>query len=151
MTGDTALARSLLSSGGLTLALCRRGMPVTSTMRGVAPLLELLDAGGDWTGACAADRVVGAGAAWLYVLLGVAEVWTPVMSRPARRILRAHGVSVVAERVTAGISNRAGTGPCPVEAAVAGIDDPEEALDAIRRTLARLSAGTPLPKEPVTT
>lgn len=151
MTGDTVLARSLLSSGGLTLALCRRGMPVTSTMRGVAPLLELLDAGGDWTGACAADRVVGAGAAWLYVLLGVAEVWTPVMSRPARRILRTHGVSVVAQRVTAGISNRAGTGPCPVEAAVAGIDDPEEALEAIRRTLARLSAGAPLPKEPVTT
>ena len=54
------------------------------------------------------------------------------MSHPAAEVLQAYGIHADAETLVEGIINRAGTGPCPFEAAVMGIQDAEEALIAIR-------------------
>ena len=136
MTSDTTHAKELLEAQGLTLALCRGDSITTSHERGVAPLLALLEGEESWEGACAADKVVGAGAAFLYRLLGVREVWAPIMSRRAIEILKQGHIQPIAQQEVEGIVNRAGDGPCPMESAVADIDDPQEALAAIRQRLA---------------
>ena len=125
-------ARNLLESGDYTCVVCRDDLVYTTRERGVAPLLHWLDSGLDLSDFSAADRVVGRGAAFLYCLLGVKAVYSQVMSRPAEEVLQAKGIRAEAETFVDGIINRAGTGPCPFEAAVMNITKPEEALAAIR-------------------
>ena len=138
MYTDTQHARQLLESGEYTCVLCREDAIHTATERGVKPLLNWLDRGLELKGFCAADRVVGRATAFLYCLLGVTEVYARVMSRPAAEVLTTHGISFEAQTLTDGIINRRGTGPCPFEAAVLGIANPEEALTAIRTKLAQI-------------
>ena len=134
-------ARDLLDTGNYTCVVCRGDTVFTTTQRGVAPLLTWLDSKTDLTGFSAADRVVGRGAAFLYCLLGVKEVYAHVMSNPAAEVLQAHGICVSADRFVEGIVNRQGTGPCPFEAAVMDIRDPEEALIAIRNKRKQMLEG----------
>lgn len=134
-------ARNILDSGDYTCVVCREDSVYTATQRGVAPLLNWLEGGIDLTDYSAADRVVGRGAAFLYCLLGIKEVYARVMSHPAAEVLRAHNISVSADTFVPGIINRAGTGPCPFEAAVMDIQDPEEALEAIRSKRRQMQEG----------
>ncbi len=111
---------------------------LTSDERGVKPLLDWLDEGLDLTDGYAADRVVGNGAAFLYVLLNVKELYAHVLSRPAADTLKRHGIKVTYGTLTDAIQNRAKTGNCPIEDAVSGETDPEVALPKIRARLETL-------------
>ena len=125
-------AWNLLESGNYTCVVCKEDTIYTTTHRGVAPLLNWLDEGTDLTGFSAADRVVGRGAAFLYCLLGIKEVRARVMSYPAMEVMHAYGIRAEADTFVDNIINRAGTGPCPFEAAVMHIQKADEALVAIR-------------------
>lgn len=138
---DLQNARALLDSSDYTCVLCCGEQFHTATERGVKPLLDWLDSGLCLHGFSAADRVVGRGAAFLYCLLGVTAVYARVMSRPAAAVLEAHGIALQAETLVDGIINRKGTGPCPFEAAVMGISDPQEALTAIRAKMVQMQKG----------
>ena len=135
-------ARDLLESGNYTCVVCKADSVYTTTQRGVAPLLNWLEAGTDLSGFSAADRVVGRGAAFLYCLLSVKEVHARVMSHPALEVLQAHGIAASADTYVPGIINRAGTGPCPFEAAVMEIQDADTALIAIREKRRQMQATT---------
>ena len=135
-------ARDLLESGNYTCVVCKEDSVYTTTQRGVAPLLNWLEAGTDLSGFSAADRVVGRGAAFLYCLLSVKEVHARVMSHPALEVLQAHGIAASADTYVPGIINRAGTGPCPFEAAVMEIQDADTALIAIREKRHQMQATT---------
>ena len=139
MTNELTAARSLLEDGGYTCVVCLGGQTYTATQRGVRPLLDWLDAGLDLRGYSAADRVVGRATAFLYVLLGVKEVYARVMSRPAAEVLAAYGICACPDTLVDGIINRRGDGPCPFEAAVMDISTPEEALTAIRKKMAQMN------------
>lgn len=134
-------AKDLLESGNYTCVICCEDAVYTTIQRGVAPLLTWLDSGIDLTGFSAADRVVGRGAAFLYCLLGVKEVFARVMSNPAAEVLRSHGIDASADTFVQGIINRQGTGPCPFEAAVMDIQDASEALSAIRNKRQQMLEG----------
>ena len=134
-------ALDLLNSGNYTCVACKEEVVYTTTQRGVAPLLNWLDSKTDLKDYSAADRVVGRGAAFLYCLLGVKEVYALVMSRPAAEVLQSHGILADAGTFVEGIINRTGTGPCPFEAAVMDIQDTQEALNAIRMTRRQLMEG----------
>ena len=138
MSLDLERAKEILSQTDSTCVLCRDEIVYTTTQRGVAPLLIWLQSGVDTCGFSAADKVVGKAAALLYCLLGVRRVHGDVMSDAAVKVLRRNGIEVYWDRLTDGIRNRAGTGPCPMEAATMSIDDPDEALPVILATLARL-------------
>ncbi len=132
-------AWALLQEEGFTCVLCGRGQIYTSRVRGIKPLLTWLDGGLDVRGFSAADKVVGKAAAFLYVLLGVKEVYAQVMSTPAKAVLEAHGVlNGCVEEVDA-IRNRTNTGFCPMETAVWEISDDREALAAIRKKYKELN------------
>ena len=134
-------ALDLLNSGNYTCVACKEEVVYTTTQRGVAPLLNWLDSKTDLKDYSAADRVVGRGAAFLYCLLGVKEVYALVMSRPAAEVLQSHGILADAGTFVEGIINRTGTGPCPFEDAVMDIQDTQEALNAIRMTRRKLMDG----------
>ena len=138
MHADTRKAQARLREGGFTCVLCREEQTHTATARGVAPLLRFLEDGTPTQDFCAADKVVGAGAAYLYVLLGVKEIWAEVISTPALEVLTRYGISAHSEQHVPQIRNRTGDGFCPIEAAVKEATDPEDALARIRRRLAEL-------------
>lgn len=138
MKADITKAAGILGDGQYTCVLCKEDTIYTSTERGVKPLLYWLDNGIDLKGFSAADKVVGNAAAFLYVLLGVKEVYAPVMSEAAVSTLSRNGIRYQCGESVKSIINRAGTGNCPMEEAVCGITVPTEALGAIRRRLAEL-------------
>ncbi len=132
-------AKKLLSDDStLTCVICREGEIFKSTLRGVRPLLELLDSGKNLKGAAAADKVVGKGAAFLYALLGVREVYATVLSESALAVLSENGIKTEFGALVPAIRNRAGDGFCPIETAVRNITCPQSALKEIRETLKKL-------------
>lgn len=128
-------AKAQLEGSDLTCVICSEEDTITSKKRGVAPLLEWLDEGRELSGYSAADKVVGNGAAFLYVLLGVKELYAGVISKSALETLTRHDIPVTYGTLTEAIRNRDNTGFCPIETAVAGIASPQEALTAIRNRL----------------
>ena len=88
MDNGILTARQRLLDCGYTCVLLQNGEECCSRERGVKPLLSLLDKGRSFCGAVAADKTVGAGAAHLYVLLGVRAVWARVISAAALDNLR---------------------------------------------------------------
>lgn len=137
---DVERAWNLLHGEGHTCVLCRENAVLCSDARGVRPLLDWYDQGLFLEGFAAADRVVGRGAAFLYILMGISCVHSVVMSQEAATLLEEHGVAIKFEQNPPRILNRDRTGFCPIETAVLGISDPEEALRAIRARLAALRA-----------
>ena len=118
MRADIEAARQRLIDGDYTCVILNNSREYTSKERGVRPLLDFLDSEDSFSGAVAADKTVGAGAAHLYVLLGVRSLWANVISESAEALLRANGIDVFyAERVPY-IINRRGDGRCPIECAV---------------------------------
>ena len=140
MNADLAKAKKILLTTGATCVLCRGGSRIESDMRGVMPLMELLNLGMDFSGYSAADKVIGKATAFLYCLLEVKAVYTPVISEAALEVLREHGIEAVYDQCVPAILNRRKDGFCPMETATKNISDPEQALAAVRRTLEKLNS-----------
>lgn len=139
MSANLEKAVSMLQSGGFTLVIIGGDDDViTSTERGVKPLLELLERGHE-SGFSAADKVIGKAAAFLYILLGAKEISAGVISEAALAVLRKGGIDVRYDTLVPAIRNRDNTGFCPMETAVRDTEDPTEALLLIRRKLSQLS------------
>ena len=136
---DLEKAKEIFDSGGYTCVLCKGGVTLTSTERGVKPLLKWLDSETGAKGFSAVDKVVGRAAAFLYVLLEVKEVYAHVMSEGAVDVLSKYGIWFVYSVSAKEIINRQGNGICPMEQAVKGIDIPEQALKAVRDKVKELS------------
>lgn len=124
-----------LKKGAYTCVLCKDESIYTSTERGVIPLLDFLESDIDFSGFSAADKTVGNAAAYLYVLLGVKEVYSNVMSKSAEKTLSENGIDNQCEIITTHIINRTGTGFCPMEEAVKNAKTPEDALVLIKARL----------------
>lgn len=138
MRTDTEKAKELLFSGKYTCVLCKGEMVYTSSQRGVAPLLSWINSNTDLKEFSAADKVVGKAAAFLYVLLGVKEVYAEIISEPAWETFNKFGISCHYREKVKAIRNRTDTGFCPMETSVLSIDTPQEALKAILKKLEEL-------------
>lgn len=134
-------AKKILADGGYTCCAYNGEQLYVSKSRGVAPLLEMIDSGNSLEGFCAADRVVGAAAAFLYVILKVERVHSGVISTHALKVFERYGIECCWDELTEAIINRQGTGLCPMESSVMGIEDPYEAETAVRRKLEELRSG----------
>ena len=88
MHNELDAIREKLQTGGYTCVVRLGAEEYCSFERGVKPLLTLLQTKGALNGSIAADKTVGAGAAHLYVLLGVDAVWANVISEAALKILK---------------------------------------------------------------
>ncbi|MBR2353877.1 MAG: DUF1893 domain-containing protein [Clostridia bacterium] len=136
---DLSKAKDLLASGEYTCVLQRGEATYTSKERGVKPLFDWLESSVELRGFSAADRVVGKGAAFLYVMLGITCVYARVISAPAFLLLKKNGIAVTYDTLTEHIINRKGDGICPFEEAVLGLNDAESAYAAIGRKMKEIN------------
>ena len=136
---EMLILRRLVENEGCTCALFKGGRIYKSAERGVKPLLDFIAGGTDFTGAYAADKIVGKAAALLYSYMKIRRLYASVLGESALTVLRKHGVETEYGLLTRGIVNRAGTGICPMEEAVLQIEDPAEALAAVKERAAFLS------------
>ena len=132
-------AKEILILGDYTCVLFNGTQKHYSNQKGVRPLIEFLESNIDFSNYCAADKVVGAGAAHLYVLLKVKSVWAYVLSNAAKVILESNNIKVHFNKQVPYIINRTGDGMCPIELCVSGITDSNDALVAIRKRLKELT------------
>ena len=135
---DLQTAKEKLIAGNYTCVLCLDGKTATSFQRGVKPLLHWLEKPDLSKGFCAADKVVGKATAYLYSLLGAKAVYANIMSTSALEVLQGFGIEATYGTLVPYIVNRAGDGMCPMEAATQTVTSAEEALEAIKKTLAAL-------------
>lgn len=130
MTNLTYVKNTLIS-GGYTCVMCKGEDKHTSNLRGVKPLVQFVESGASFDGYSAADKVVGRATAFLYVILGVKEIYAAIISQPALEILTAHNIYVEYDTKVSNIINRTGDGICPFEAAVMSINNSDDAYSAI--------------------
>ena len=138
MISELNQAKQALLSGGYTCVLCKEDATHVSNERGVKPLVAWLKSGVDFHGFSAADKVVGKGAAFLYILLGVRNVYAQVISKPALTLLQEHKIRVEYDTKVEYIVNRRGDGFCPFEVAVMEISDPQTSYLAICKKMEEL-------------
>ena len=131
-------AKELLQSCGYTCVCCSDKETLTSKKRGVAPLLSWFEEARNLQEYSAADKVVGNGAAFLYILLKIKELHANIISRSALETLTKYHIPVTYDVVTEAIRNRDNTGFCPIETAVSGITVPDEALIVIQEKLKKM-------------
>ena len=136
---DLEKARQALLSGDFTCVLCREDTLCTATARGVKPLVVWYESGRDFSGYCAADKVVGRATAFLYVLLKIKAVYAKVISRAALEVFEQNGIASEYGELVENIINRQGDGICPFEAAVLDITNPSDAYMAIRSKMHQMN------------
>lgn len=132
---DMDKAKELFSTGKYTLVMIGNGLPLTSPDPGLKPLVQLLDSGISCAGFSAVDKVVGRAAAFLYTLLEISELHATITTKDAIEILQAKDIAVTYDTLVQSINNKNGTGPCPMELAVANEREALKALKAIKGAL----------------
>lgn len=131
-------AKQVLKRENKTAVLYDGKEVITDTDRGIRPLLKLYNAKKDVSSFSAADKVVGKGAAFLYVLLKIKELHTGVISTPALEVLKKYGIPVSYDLEVEHIINHSKTGFCPIETAIMDIFDPLIALPVMIERLKTL-------------
>lgn len=123
---------------GHSICLCRDGAFFTDDGRGISPMMKLIAQGKDLTGYSAADVIVGKAAAMLFVKAGIVSVYAKTLSQSGMEYLKANGIPCGYDTLTERIIDRSGNDICPMEKAVSGITDPEEAYSALSQALTRI-------------
>ena len=130
---DLQIAKNNLE--GHSICLCKEGKCIYSEKRGIAPMMDFIAEGVDLSGYTVADLVVGKATAMLFVKCGIKRVFAKTLSEHAKRVLELYGVDYEYETLTPKIINRDGTDICPMEKAVTGTDDVEEAYSILLNKL----------------
>ena len=120
---------------GHTICLCKEGKCLFSEKHGIAPMMDFIADSINLSGYSVADLVVGKAAAMLFIKCGIKRVFAKTLSESAKRVLELYGVDYEYETLTQKIINRDGTDICPMEKAVLGCDDVEEAYLILQKKL----------------
>ncbi len=136
MTESEQLVQTTIRSGDATLcAADGEKLIYRLTGRGISALLTAVEEERvvshgplDW-----GDKLVGRAAALLFALVHPRSVFALTMSAGAQDVLRTAGIPFACDALIVDVLNRTGTGPCPMEAAVSGIDDPLAALEKLKQ------------------
>jgi hypothetical protein len=140
MNADLELAKTILREQGKVLALVKdRHVLGTGERPGVADLMSLASQlGTQAQGAALADRVVGKAAAMVARSMGVSAIYARLASEAARQAC-GQDIPLEYEQIVPLILNRQSNGPCPLEKLVMTIDDPHDAVAALKSFLASRS------------
>lgn len=138
MNNDLEKAFIILKKGNYTCVLRKADEIYASREHGVKPLITFINGKFNVNGFSAVDKIVGKAAAFMYVLLGVKDVYADVMSESAFNTLKENNIKAECLFHVKDIINKDRTGICPMEAAVKDLSDPEEALKAIKLKLDEL-------------
>ena len=134
-------AKKMLGTDGITCIVLKDGAdPLISRIRGVRPVIQWIEEGADLKGAAVFDTIVGRAAAMMYALAGADFVYGRVMSLGGAAELEKAGIKYEYGEQVDVITNRQGTGMCPMEQTVLGVADPAEAMLALKARIAQMQA-----------
>ncbi len=134
---DLLRAKSLLV-GDKTCVLVKGEKTYFSTKSGIAPMMGFISDGLDLKGFSVADKIVGKAAAMLFCLAKISCVYAAVLSKSALQVLQENNIKVEYNTLVDKIINRAGTGICPMEEAVANKTDFEAAYEKLKQKLQQM-------------
>ncbi len=139
MNKELNFAMQLRDKSGYTLVISKKNQIVyKSKEKGILPLYLAYDKKIDASGASAADKVVGKGAAYIFAEMRIKELNTIIISKPALKYLQDKDIVVTYSRLVDYISNRNKDGKCPVETMAEASSGFETFLDDVRQFLKRL-------------
>jgi len=135
-----AEARRMLNAGEASCVVIQDEKIVyAKDGRGVSPLLNLYQNEPEkMKDAYVVDKIIGKAAAAILILGGAKGAYGKVTSIVAETYLKEHGIDIDYGLCVDVISSRDGTGICPIERSVLHIDDPQEAVDSIIKSLEAL-------------
>ena len=138
---EVAEARQLIRDGRAECVMIRDGRSHVKRGRGVMPLLEFHDSQPELLkGATLVDKVIGRAAAAVAISGGARAVHGEIMSEDGKEYLEKHGILTNHGLLVPRILNADRSGLCPLEKSVEGIDDPEQALAALRKRIAEFKS-----------
>jgi len=114
---DLKLAKEIMEKEELTLVIVKdEECFFKSKERGIKPLYTaLMNHKNKLDGASAADKIVGKGAALLYIRAKVENLYAKTISKNSLGVLEEKSIKVEGETVVPYIKNRDLTGMCPIE------------------------------------
>ena len=131
---------NILHTGGYTIVVQNEEQQYTSTKRGIAPILEIINQDIELLqDAIVADKVIGKAAALLLIYGKVKHIHADVISELAMDVLSQYKVSFTFEQKVPYIINRTKTDMCPMERCVLDINNPEHAFMALKEAIAKLA------------
>lgn len=138
MMNDTDLLKAirLMNAGSYSFVLCKDNCTLVSKERGIKTLLHWVKNGLNIKDFFAADRIVGQASAYLYVLLGVRAVYSPIMSEAAIYTLARFGIHPYCDQSVSVIDRETDSYISAIDEAVNGIKDAQSALTVIESSAA---------------
>lgn len=133
-------AKQMIRSEECSFVVIKEGRIVYQDKgNGVKPILKLIDTDRELLkNAVVVDKIIGKAAALLLVLGEVKMVYGITMSQAGKDYLVHAGINVNHEKCIDVISNRKRDGICPLERAVSDIEDPKQAHEKLKETIAQL-------------
>jgi hypothetical protein len=131
---DLELAKQTLATDSLAFAITKHGVVLRAgTREGIGELLDAVDALGNVArDAALADKIVGKAVAMVARRARIRAVYSPLMSQAACDALARDHIAVEYDRLVPLILNKRNDGPCPMERLTLPLDDPREAVVALR-------------------
>ncbi len=127
------------SEASYSLVAARNHFYYVSHERGIAPIMIMLKRDRNYFYDCiVVDKIIGKAAAMMLTLSCAKYIHAQLMSTSAMRYLDQHGIPYSYDQSCEWIVNRSGTGMCPMEAAVASLEDGEAAYEALYQKLNQL-------------
>ena len=131
---DLELAQQTFCAGSLAFVLVKNGAVLRSGTRdGIGELIQTLDELGDGAhGASLADKIVGKAVAMVVRACHLQAVYSPLASQAALDALAIAHIPLEYDRLVPLILNKRNDGPCPMEKLTQPIEDPRQAVTALR-------------------
>ena len=131
---DLQVARRKLNTDSLAFVIVKDGVVLRfGTREGVGELIQAVDALGDAAcGAALADKIAGKAVAMIARAARIRAVYSPLASQAAHDALAIDQIALEYDRLVPLILNKRNDGPCPMERLTLPIDDPRQAVNALR-------------------
>lgn len=135
---DLELAEQIFHAEAASFVLVKQGRMLARGSRdGIGELLEVVERlGNDASGSSLADKIVGKAVAMVAAYGGICAVYSPLASEAARILLACHQIDLRADRTVPLILNRRNDGPCPMERLTMSLEEPKDAVAALRKFVA---------------
>lgn len=134
---DIKIAKKILLEENMTLVIVKNEKVIyKSKEKGIKPLyIAVTTLKETIKGSCAADRVVGKAAAWLYTYLDIKRLYCEIISKEGKKKLIEKNIGLEFTKEVEYIKNRTKTDMCPVEKISKDENDFDNLLINIRKFL----------------
>ena len=131
---DLELARQTFRAGALAFVIVKEGAVLrTGTREGIGELIDAVDTLGDAArGAALADKIVGKAVAMVARAAQFRAIYSPLASQAALDALAVEHIPLEYDCLVPLILNKRNDGPCPMEKLTQPIQDPRQAVMALR-------------------